>query len=97
MTVLSFLREVYSLDTLDTRFTNSTSSPPKTANENGAKAVERGGKNVPADVSPSRWRTPEYYFYILVVACSVPQMYWSVVSVSQRKVFEQLPTSVIDR
>lgn len=83
MTIPSFFRELYSLDTLDTRFTNSSSTPLKAVN-NAPKAGERAGKSTPVAVSPPRWRTPEFYFYALVFLVCVPQMYWAVASVSQR-------------
>ncbi|EXJ95348.1 hypothetical protein A1O1_00468 [Capronia coronata CBS 617.96] len=79
----SLLRELYSLDTLDTRFTTSSSVPLKSVDENSHKSVEREGKALPTDVSPPRWRTPEFYFYTLVFLFCVPQMYWAVVEVSQ--------------
>jgi hypothetical protein len=85
MTVASFFRELYSLNTLDTRFTNSSSTPLRTVNETTSKPAEIDGKATPADVSPLRWRTPEFYFYVLVFLFCVPQMYWAVVEVSQRK------------
>lgn len=87
MTVLSFLRELYSLETLDTRFTNSASTSVKSASvkEDGLKpGVERGGKTLPAE-STGRLPRWEFWFYIVVVFLSVPQMYWSVVEISQRK------------
>lgn len=85
MTVLSFLRELYSLETLDTRFTNSSSTPIKPANvkDDGSKpGSARGGKSPPAEVTLSRL---EFWFYIAVISFCVPQMYWAVVTVSQRK------------
>lgn len=85
MTVPSFFRELYSLDTLDTRFTTSSSTPLKAVTANGTKTVERDGKATPADTSPPRWRTPEFYLYAVVFLFCVPQMYWAVVEVSQRK------------
>lgn len=86
MTVASFFRELYSLDTLDTRFTTSSSTPLKAIEEHPRKPVERDGKAVPTDVFPPQWRTPEFYFYALVFLFCVPQMYWAVVEVSQRKI-----------
>lgn len=85
MLFLSFFRELYSLDTLDTRFTTSSSTPLKLVNEDAPKPGTRDGKTQPADVSPPRWRTPEFYVYLVVFLVCVPQMYWAVVSVSQRK------------
>lgn len=84
-TIVSFFRELYSLDTLDSRFTNAPSIPPRTAKDGQSSATERDRKNVPADISPPRWRTTEFYFYGLVFLFCVPQMYWAVVQVSQRK------------
>ncbi|KIX93410.1 uncharacterized protein Z520_10829 [Fonsecaea multimorphosa CBS 102226] len=83
MTVLSDLRELYSLNTLDTRFTNSSSTPLKSANGVPSKQAVRDGKTQPADASPPRWRTTEFYIYLVIFLFCVPQMYWAVVSVSQ--------------
>ncbi|EXJ89341.1 hypothetical protein A1O3_02408 [Capronia epimyces CBS 606.96] len=83
MTALAFLRELYSLDTLDTRFTTPSSAPLKSVDERPHKPIGRDVKTVSGDVSPSRWRTPEFYFYALVFLFCVPQMYWAVVEVSQ--------------
>ncbi|EXJ64095.1 hypothetical protein A1O7_00431 [Cladophialophora yegresii CBS 114405] len=84
MTILTFVRELYSLDTLDTRFTPS-STPQKSVNEDSSKHGTRDGKaqTQPAEASPPRWRTPEFYLYLVVFLVCVPQMYWAVVSVSQ--------------
>ncbi|KIW15913.1 hypothetical protein PV08_05963 [Exophiala spinifera] len=86
MTVASFFKELYSLDTLDTRFTTSSSTPLKPANGTAltkASAEKDGKPSIPTDVSPPKWRTPEFYFYALVFLFCVPQMYWAVVEVSQ--------------
>ena len=87
MGILSFLRQLYSLDTLDTRFTNSATTPLKAASEDSAKrANSTDGKKqseLPVGASPSKWNTVEFYFYVLVVAFCVPQMYKAVWDVSQ--------------
>lgn len=88
MTITSFFKELYSLDILDTRFTTSSSTPLKLVNGNASNkaTVEKDGKSsTPTDVFPPKWRTPEFYFYALVFLFCVPQMYWAVVEVSQRK------------
>lgn len=87
MGVLTFLRSVYDLDTLDTRFTNSSSVPyqtvvdarsdPATAQESSVKAQSR--------TQPPKWRTPEFYLYYLVFLLAVPYMFWVPYSVSQRE------------
>ncbi|EXJ72636.1 uncharacterized protein A1O5_03782 [Cladophialophora psammophila CBS 110553] len=83
MTILSFFRDLYSLDTLDTRFTNSFSTPLKSVNEGSSKPTVRDGKTQPADAPRPRWGTTEFYVYLVVFLFCVPQMYWAVVSVSQ--------------
>ena len=87
MGVLSFFRQLYSLDTLDTRFTTSASTPLKAASEDSAKKTEstegKRQSELPAGASPSRWNTPEFYFYALVFVFCVPQMYKAVWDVSQ--------------
>jgi protein-cysteine N-palmitoyltransferase HHAT len=89
MTPIAFLRQLYSLDTLDTRFTSSAQTRLKAASEDPAQAAKPQGEKSPAELpagaSPSRWRTPEFYFYALVFIVSVPQMFKAVVDVSQRK------------
>lgn len=87
MTLLSFFRELYSLETLDTRFGGSSRTPPKVDDSAPRKP---SGKDVreptdlPQGASTSKWNTPEFYFYGLVFLVCVPQMYWAVVQVSQR-------------
>jgi hypothetical protein len=89
MTPIAFLRQLYSLDTLDTRFTSSGRTFVKAADEDPAQAIkpedEKSRVVLPTGASPSRWRTPEFYFYALVFIVVVPQMFKAVVDVSQRK------------
>ena len=86
MTIISTIRELYSLDTLDTRFSTSASTPLKAADENSAKTAtqdDRPVSQLPDGASPPKWNSIEFYFYLLVFAFCVPNMYWSVVEVSQ--------------
>ena len=86
MTILSFFRELYSLDTLDTRFTTSAHTPLKVAADESAKTTTNDGtvsSRAPPGTSTSRWRTPEFALYLLVFLFCVPKMYLSVVEVSQ--------------
>lgn len=88
MTVLSFLRQLYSLDTLDTRFSVSSRTPPKVDDSEPVKPGQKDVKSttsLPAGASPSKWNTAEFYLYGLVFVVCVPQMYWAVVQVSQRE------------
>ncbi|KAL7620674.1 glycerol transporter [Parahypoxylon ruwenzoriense] len=78
MGVLSFFRAAYDLDTLDTRFTNSPSTPYKTVIESrndeipGKERAAKWNSRAP----PSRWNTPEFYLYFLVIIVAVPYMFW---------------------
>lgn len=86
MTIVSFFRDLYSLDTLDTRFTTSLQTPLKIAADESAKTTTQEGdksSKAPTGTSPPRWRTPEFFIYFLVFAVCVPQMYLAVVQVSQ--------------
>jgi hypothetical protein len=84
---LSFLKTVYDLDTLDTRFTSSSSTPyqtvidarsdPAVANESPKKAKSRA--------EPSKWNTPEFYLYFVVIAWAIPFMFWVAYDVSRRE------------
>ena len=87
MGVLSFFRQLYSLDTLDTRFTTSATTPLNFASEDSSKKTDstegKSKSELPAGASPSRWNTPEFYLYALVFILVVPQMYKAVWDVSQ--------------
>lgn len=91
MEALHFFRRLYSLDTLDTRLTTSSQtpltvatdeSPEKSTSERG---VETNTANLPPGASPSKWRTPEFYFYHGVIILVIPQMFRSVMNVSRRR------------
>lgn len=89
---LSYIRQLYSLDTLDTRFVVPATSPPKEALEeakvdpanpypipNGRDKSRNGNDNV----QPSRWRTNEFYFYYVVISASVFFMFKLVIDCSK--------------
>ncbi|EAS35700.3 glycerol:H+ symporter [Coccidioides immitis RS] len=80
MSLLSWLRRLYSLDTLDPRFTASANQNRPfaggTRNGGGAKPAKNG-------VSPSRWNTPEFYIYYVVFIIAVPMMFKTAIDVSQ--------------
>src|SRR5690349_15023835 len=85
MGLLSFAGSIYDLDTLDTRFTSSANVPYQTvidartdpAIPNSPKKLQKG--------SPSRWKTPEFYFYYAVIAVVLPLMFWVAFDVSRRR------------
>lgn len=92
MTLLSSLRSIYSLDTLDTRFINSPKVPYKAVidarNGHGTSPVQdppvrldsRQQQIVP---NKSLWKTPEFYFYYFIFIITVPYMFWIVYDVSR--------------
>jgi hypothetical protein len=101
MGLLSGLRSVYDLDTLDTRFTTPASVPYKAVLE--ARSQRRGngeyndgllqqqngshGWEAKPDkrAQPSKWNTPEFYIYYVAFVTLVPYMFWIAYDVSRRK------------
>lgn len=99
MGVLSFLRSVYDLDTLDTRFTNASSTSYKTVIEDRndpTKSKERAAKfNGKAQSSrPLRWKTPEFYLYFLIIGLAVPYMFWEAYGASSRMLVLPMPSAL---
>ncbi|RDA93250.1 hypothetical protein CP533_6480 [Ophiocordyceps camponoti-saundersi (nom. inval.)] len=85
MKTVRFLKEVYDLDTLDTRFTSSSASPYQSViDARSDPAVSReSAEKARALAQPSRWRTPEFAFYWLVFAFALPYMFWTAYDVSR--------------
>ncbi|KAF2096498.1 glycerol:H+ symporter [Rhizodiscina lignyota] len=96
MDLLHFFRKLYSLDTLDTRFNTSSTTPLKPAAtelqsnpprpspaENVSQVKLRARDDTVSGVQPSRWNTPEFYFYYLVHLVAVPMMFKVTIDVSQ--------------
>ena len=86
MGAFTFLRDVYNLDTLDTRFLTSSSAPYRTIIEarNDPDAKKEAAAKAQARAPPSKWGTPEFYLYYLVVLVAVPYMFWIAYDVSKR-------------
>jgi hypothetical protein len=77
--LFAWLRRVYSLDTLDTRFTSTAITPaPDTRPSKDARtnAIAQGA-------SPSLWRTPEFFIYYLFFIILVPLMFKTVIDASK--------------
>ena len=95
----SFLRQVYDLDTLDTRFTTPTSVPYKAIVDAHSDSAVIGGRagavegrpqhqqTSTAKTPPPRWKTTEFYFYYLVTSVTVPYMWWVAYDLSRRASF----------
>ena len=98
MSLLQYAKKLYSLDTLDTRFTTSSQAPQRTSSspeldsakpstkeaEADARQQSRGKSTATQDVaSPALWRTAEFYIYYVVFLVSVPLMFKAVYDVSK--------------
>ncbi|UKZ65499.1 uncharacterized protein TrAtP1_006698 [Trichoderma atroviride] len=85
MGVLSYLRKVYDLDTLDTRFTSSSSAPYQTVIDARGDSIAAREAEIKARSSapPPKWRTPEFFLYYLVFIVVVPYMFWIAYDVSK--------------
>ncbi|KAI9376601.1 MBOAT, membrane-bound O-acyltransferase family-domain-containing protein [Aspergillus egyptiacus] len=82
---LSWLRRLYSLDTLDTRFTVPANTPVKViAEDTRSGSAKAARSNAVADsASPAKWGTLEFYVYYIIFLMAVPLMFKTVVDVSQ--------------
>lgn len=89
---LKFIRQLYALDTLDTRFVVPANVSPKEAlqeaehdahgslsslNDKGKSREFADGVNLP------RWKTLEFYFYYVSIALSIMYMFKANIDVSQ--------------
>ena len=98
MNILNYARNLYSLDTLDTRFTTSSrnrisygpshiESTKPSPEEMSPDRTKRNGieknKQLP-EVSPSKWGTLEFYLYYLVIGTALPLMFKAAYDISLR-------------
>jgi hypothetical protein len=81
---LQFFRQLYSLDTLDTRFVVPATAPPKEALRDAeldpagplpAHDKKYDSRGLGVDIQPSRWNTPEFYVYYVSIAASIFMMF----------------------
>ncbi|ETS81909.1 hypothetical protein PFICI_06911 [Pestalotiopsis fici W106-1] len=84
MGVLSFFRSIYDLDTLDTRFTTSSSTPYKTVVESrgDVSASKERAARFSGSTTPSKWKTPEFFLYYLIIGMCIPAMFWTAYTAS---------------
>jgi hypothetical protein len=108
MSIFSYIRSIYALDTIDTRFTSSSATPYKAVidgrADNAAANAKRDdsvpGAGVRTDHSgrpiaqPSKWNTPEFYFYYFVFITIVPYMFWVAYDVSRRQYMDILHSPI---
>ena len=82
--LLSWLRRIYSLDTLDTRFTSTATTPGVTAADTRPPAAKDARAKAIAQGRPAPlWRTPEFFIYYLFFITLVPLMFKTVVDASK--------------
>ncbi|PYH85051.1 glycerol:H+ symporter [Aspergillus uvarum CBS 121591] len=86
LSLLAWFRRLYSLDTLDTRFTASATTPAKVAAADARPASTKDPRSaaIARNASPSRWSTFEFYIYYIVFLIAVPLMFTTVIAVSQK-------------
>lgn len=86
MGLFSLLRSVYTLDTLDTRFTTPSATSYRTVLESRADPAAKDGQRerIASRAPPSKWNTPEFYLYYLVFAICLPLMIYIPYTVSRR-------------
>ena len=95
MSLLQYAGRLFSVDTLDTRFTTSSKTPPSRIDsarpspaEAGFKSSgqgRNGGEDIASGASPPRWKSPEFIYHGLVFLVAVPLMFKTVYQVSKRK------------
>ena len=88
MALLRDVGRLYSVDTLDTRFTTSSKTPPSHIDPTRPSAREsRAGRDDPQKqyngASPPKWKTPEFAYHYLIFLIAVPWMFYTVYDVSQ--------------
>jgi hypothetical protein len=109
MSLFSYVRSIYALDSLDTRFTISSTTPYKSVVDSRASHTKSklSQADAPLEVpiqrdsdghpltQPSKWKTPEFYFYYFVFLTVIPYMFWVVYDVSRRQLNEYLSYGVL--
>lgn len=73
-----WLRRLYSLDTLDSRFTAAAHLDSRPTPKRDARA-----DSIAHNASPSKWRSFEFYVYYFIFVTAVPMMFITAMSVSQ--------------
>lgn len=90
MRLLSTIRDILSLETLDSRFTAGTQRSSSSARYRAAPSLasssrssdrsphgdeSRESKRLREEAQPSRWKTLEFWLYYVVFAIAVPAMF----------------------
>lgn len=78
-----WLRRLYSLDTLDTRFTSPTTSAKAAADTRPPSAKDAQSNAIAQKANASLWRTPEFFVYYMFFITLVPLMFKTVADASK--------------
>jgi hypothetical protein len=99
MGLISFCRSLYDLDTLDTRFTNTSSTPYKVVVEsrNDPIASKERTAAFSGKAQPSKWKTPEFIFYQAWIYCIIPYMFWVAYDASKSAFGSLGPSGIITK
>ena len=85
MSALEALGRLYSIETLDTRFSTSSKTPPSEIERSKPLNEKRPGQEKQYNgAAAPKWKTPEFGLYGLVFLVAVPWMFYTVYDVSQR-------------
>ncbi|KAK4195094.1 MBOAT, membrane-bound O-acyltransferase family-domain-containing protein [Triangularia verruculosa] len=81
---LALFRNIYDLDTLDTRFTTPSGVPYRPLEARSLDKRRDSDVSKPANgAEPPKWKTPEFFLYYLVFLVAVPAMFWVAYDVSR--------------
>lgn len=87
--LFTWLRRLYSLDTLDTRFTATAITPanPNSSSSSNSDtrpaAKDARANSIAQNARASLWRTPEFFIYYLFFIILVPLMFKTVIDASK--------------
>lgn len=81
--LFAWLRRLYSLDTLDTRFTTSATTPANAIDSRPPAAKDARANAVAQSARAPLWRTPEFFVYYLFFITLVPLMFKTVIDASK--------------
>ncbi|SPO02285.1 related to glycerol transporter [Cephalotrichum gorgonifer] len=85
MGLFSYIRSIYDVSVLDTRFVAPSTVPYTAVAEarDGTLTSKDPRAAVRATAEPSRWKRPEYIAYLLYLVWVIPTMFWIGYSVSR--------------
>ena len=103
MNLLQYAGRLYSLDTLDTRLTTASKTPPSHIDPAGTspdealhKKPRSGAGELAKGATPPRWTSLEFIYHGLVFLVVVPLMFKTAYDVSKRKhAFLSCPVSTL--